>query len=239
MKPPQTISFDNYSLIDLTHPLNSQMPTWGGSCGFQHSIKCDHDECTTTPKFRTFTVEMKAGVGTHMDAPIHCFSDGISIAEIPLKELVAPLFVLDVSAKADFKYQISAQDILDFEEVHGIIPSHSLVVGYTGWSRYWNTPEKYRNADELGQLHFPSMSKDAAQLLLKRGIAGIGVDTLSPDIGMDGLYPVHEIFLGSGKYIIENIANAHLLPPKGALAIAAPLKIENGTEAPIRLIAIK
>ncbi len=236
MKPSSTFSFKSQTFVDLTHPLNAQVATWVGSCGFQHILKRDHDDCSTQTKFRSFRVEMNAGIGTHMDAPTHCFPNGISIAEIPLKELVLPIVVLNVAEKADVDYQITVQDVLDFESKHGLIPSRSLVIGYTGWSRFWNAPEKYRNADSSGQVHFPTFSKEAAQILFERKISGIGIDTLSPDTGTLGYFPTHEIFLGAGKYIIENVANADLLPPVGAWAIALPLKIENGSEAPVRLI---
>ena len=51
-------------------------------------------------------------------------------------------------------------------------------------------------------------------------------------------FPVHRIVLGAGKYIVENIANAKDVPPIGAKIMVMPMKINNGTEAPIRLIAI-
>lgn len=49
---------------------------------------------------------------------------------------------------------------------------------------------------------------------------------------------MHAAFLGANKYIVENVANAHLLPPKGSFIMALPLKTAGGTEAPVRLIAL-
>jgi len=110
--------------------------------------------------------------------------------------------------------------------------------GITGWSQYWNDPVKYRNPDEKGLLCFPSFNYSAAEVLLSRGISGIAIDTLSPDLGVNGHFPVHELFLGAGKYLIENVANAHLLPPIGAYGIVLPLKIAEGSEAPLRFVAL-
>ena len=73
-------------------------------------------------------------------------------------------------------------------------------------------------------------------LLLKRNIAGLGIDTLSPDTPQSG-YPVHQALLGEGKYIIENVANAIQLPPIGSFSLALPILTIGGTEAPIRLVA--
>lgn len=65
----------------------------------------------------------------------------------------------------------------------------------------------------------------------------LGIDTLSPDNEVDG-FPVHRLVLGSGKYIIENVANAGLMPPVGAYTFALPIKIQDGAESPIRLVAV-
>lgn len=91
-------------------------------------------------------------------------------------------------------------------------------------------PEQHWN-----NLQFPSASKEAARLLIERDIAGFGIDTLGPDTA-ESSYPVHQIILGQGKYLIENIANAHLLSATGSIILAAPMLILDGTEAPIRLI---
>lgn len=84
-------------------------------------------------------------------------------------------------------------------------------------------------------MQFPSVSKEAAQLLVERNIKGLGIDTLGPDTAESG-YPVHQVILGQGKYLVENVANADLLPPVGSTILVAPLYILGGTEAPIRLI---
>ena len=167
-----------------------------------------------------------------MDAPSHCIPGGSSIADISIYDLIRPCVVIDVSSHADEHYCILQEAIIAFEKKHGVIAENTFVIFYTGWEKYWNQPERYRN-----NLLFPSVSAEAAHFLLTRNIAGIGIDTLSPDSGGEH-FPVHQAILGGGKYIIENIANASQLPPVGAKIIALPLKIEGGTESPIRMIAI-
>lgn len=224
-------------VVDLTHPLHDRVPTWDGSCGFKKTVTQDFASPSTQTRFQFQCLEMRVGIGTHMDAPLHCIQGGLGISDIDLTQLICPLVVLDISSRDKIDDQISADDILEFERIHGAIPSDALVVGYTGWSRYWNEPIKYRNVDEKGQVYFPSFHAEAAEILLDRRVCGLGIDTLSPDLGLDGQYPVHELFLGAGKYLVENIANAHLLPPRGALGVVLPMKISEGTEAPVRFIA--
>lgn len=187
--------------------------------------------------FRVQQVKMHAGVGTHIDAPSHRIQGGLSTAEISLENLIAPACIIDVSKKASAEYEISIQDIEEYEKVYGIISPGSLVIGYTGWSRFWSDSIKYRNIDAKGQMRFPAFSKKAAELLLCREIVGIAIDTLSPDC-LESTFPVHELLLGAGKYIIENIADCKEMPPQGAYIIALPLKAEDSTESPIRIIGL-
>lgn len=228
------LDFSQFTFIDLTHSLSSDIPHWGNGCGFQHKIELDYSSCTSDVKFRVQSLQMFAGIGTHMDAPLHCIPDGASITDIPLQSLIVPCRVIDVSDKADEneRYCVSSDDISRFENEHGMIPKNTFVIFYTGWDKWWSSPKKYRS-----ELVFPSVSKEAAELLLTRDIVGIGIDTLSPDTGDSG-FPVHQLMLGAGKYIIENINNAKQLG-SAAQIIVLPIKIEGGTEAPVRLIGIK
>lgn len=222
---------NHFKVVDLTHPLCSSVPTWNGSCGFCLETKKDYDQV-----FRVQEMKMHAGVGTHMDAPSHRIQGGLSISDISLEQLVVPVCVINVSERAEADYEVSVKDIEDYEKTHGVISRNSLVIAFTGWSRFWTDAERYRNVDLNGQMHFPAFSAQAAELLLKRDVAGIAIDTLSPDC-LDIDFTVHKLILGSGKYIIENIADCSQLSPRGSYAIALPLRTES-TESPIRIIAL-
>ena len=100
----------------------------------------------------------------------------------------------------------------------------------TGWERFWNEPQKYRNKHI-----FPSVSADAANLLLQRGVAALSIDTLSPDSPEDG-FNVHRIFLGNNKLLIENAANLDKMPSTGSYVMICPIKIKDGTEASTRVV---
>jgi len=219
-------------IIDLTHCLDKNIPTWDGGCGFHREMKLDYSQCSTEVKFRVNGIKMDAGIGTHIDAPAHCIPNGFTIDQLPLNSLMVPCVVIDVSEIAHERYRVSPLDIKRFENKYGVLSPGRFVMIRTGWERFWNEPKKYHNNHI-----FPSVSKEAAEFLLERGIVGIGIDTLSPDIPESG-YPVHAALLGSGKYIIENAANLHMLPACGSLILAMPMKIKDGTEAPVRLIAL-
>jgi kynurenine formamidase/GNAT superfamily N-acetyltransferase len=217
--------------IDLTHTLEPSIPCWDKSCGFENTIQLDYSDCTDAVKFRVQHIAMDAGIGTHIDAPAHSTPGGLTIDQLSLTDLQANCVVIDVSDKAHERYSLLISDIEQFELEYGKIPPSSFVLIRTGWDKFWTQPEKYHNNHV-----FPSVSLAAAKCLLDRQIVGLGIDTLSPDRPENG-YPVHALLLGAGKYIIENVANAALLPPCGSRILVFPIKIKGGTEAPVRLIS--
>lgn len=221
-----------YKLIDLTHELESTIPTWNGGCGFNHDVHIDYSDCESEDKFRVMKLKMHAGNGTHMDAPSHCIPGGKYIHDFDVNDLVMPCVVIDASDKCFERYSLTAQDIADFESKHGSIAKGSCVMIKSGWSKFWNEPLKYHNNHV-----FPSASREAAELLLERGVSAIGIDTLSPDRPEDG-FTVHKAFLGAGKIIIENVANLDNMPSIGSFVMVLPIKIRNGTEAPVRLVGL-
>jgi len=221
-----------FHIIDLSHPLDSSCPTWEGDCGFSKSIVLDYPDCTSNTAFRVQSINMHAGIGTHIDAPAHCMQGGQTTESLDLNRLAAPCVVIDVTKMAHADYLLMPEDILAHEKKYGKIGYNHFVLIYTGWSQHWHTPEKYRN-----QLQFPSISLEATLLLLERKIVGLGIDTLSPDTSSRG-YPVHQAILGAGLYLVENVANAHLLPTVGAFSLALPLPIVGGTESPMRFVGL-
>ncbi len=219
-----------YTLIDLTHTINQNIPTWEGHCGFTHRILQDYDE-EQAVKFRVGQFEMHAGIGTHLDAPAHCIPGALTIDQIPLAKLLAPCVVLDVSLQCHEHYCVTPQDIQNFEKQFFPILPGAFVMIKTGWEQFWQKPEKYRN-----NYLFPSVSKAAALMLLEKEVCGLGIDTLSPDCPESG-FPVHQLFLQSGKWLVENAANLNHLPITGSYILPVPIKVKEATEAPIRLLA--
>ena len=119
-----------------------------------------------------------------------------------------------------------------FEKENGAIREGTFVIFHSGWSRFWQDRDKYRN-----NLKFPSVEESAAKLLIERNISGLGIDSFSADSGGEN-FPVHRIILGAGKYLVENIAGADSLPPSGAQVLIMPMKIKGGTESPVRLLGM-
>jgi kynurenine formamidase len=73
-------------------------------------------------------------------------------------------------------------------------------------------------------------------------VLGVGVETIGTDAGQaftfDPPFPNHATMHGAGKFGLASLCNLNQLPPTGAVVIAAPLKIVNGSGSPLRAIAI-
>jgi kynurenine formamidase len=227
------------TVIDLTHTLDDRSPNWEGTeqspFHAQELGNLERDGYYS----RLFTTQEH--YGTHLDAPAHFAADGWTVEQIPAERLVRPLAVLNVRAKAlhDPNYAVSVQDVADWERQHGEIPRGAVVMAYTGWEKYWGSQARYRNQQPDGLTHYPGFALEAAEFLVNaRDVVGLGIDTMSVDIGATTTYPVHQFTSRAGLYHLENVAGLSLAPPTGATVVVAPLKLGDGSGAPVRLMAL-
>jgi kynurenine formamidase len=230
---------DYRAVIDLTHNLNDHSPNWEGTekspFEAQELGNIQHDGYYS----RIFTTQEH--YGTHLDAPAH-FAKGMwTVEQIPAERLVRPLIVLDVRAKVrnNPDYAVSVEDVADWESAYGMVPSGSVVMAYTGWDVRWNSQKDFQNLGSDHLPHYPGYSVEAAKFLVKtRDVVGLGIDTMSVDIGATTVYPVHLFTAQQSVYHLENVANLSLAPPSGATIVVAPVKLESGSGAPVRLLAL-
>ena len=240
----QSVSFDDVAtgradIVDLTWPLNEKNGYWPGE-GYKpfelRTIATLEKDGVLSKAF-----SMPEHLGTHIDAPNHFEPNQPSVAEIDPKLLIGPGVVIDISPRAeqDADTMLTPDDIAAWEKEHGAIPAGAIVLLQTGWGRHWKSYVRYMNQDATGGLHFPGFSGESAKWLLKnRRIRGIGIDTLSIDRGQSKKFEVHHIVNGAGRYGLENVASLEKLPPRGFHLIVAPVRIEDGSGGPCRILAI-
>jgi len=164
-----------------------------------------------------------------------------TVDQIPPERLIAPLSVLDVTSevRSNPDYEVSVEDIAQWEQIHGEIPPGSVVVARTGWGTRWDSPKDYRNIDKKGVMHFPGYSADAAKFLVEARLAlALGIDTMSVDPGSSRTLAVHQYTLSHSVYHLENVANLERVPDAGALVVVAPMKLEGEVDGPVRIFAL-
>ena len=71
---------------------------------------------------------------------------------------------------------------------------------------------------------------------------GLGTETVGTDAGrahsFDPAFPCHSHLLGAGKYGLTQLQNLTRLPATGAVLVAAPLPIVDGSGSPARVLAL-
>ena len=235
----------NGTLIDLTHEYSNETLYWPTEKGFE--LESEYDGINEKGYYysaKKFCAPEHGG--THMDAPIHFLENGKTVDQISLSDLIGDCVVIDVSTKAqsDPDYQISEHDIKNWENSFGTIPDSCIVLLFTGYCKYWPNRLKYLGTSKIGvdalpELHFPGLQPDACSWLVKnRKIKAIGIDTQSIDYGQSTNFETHRILCSANIPFFENVANLDKLPPTNFISIALPMKIKDGSGAPLRLIAI-
>ncbi|MEI5681696.1 MULTISPECIES: cyclase family protein [unclassified Mesorhizobium] len=222
---------------DLTHEIWEQFPTYFGGQQLFIDQKFSHAKDT----FNLNEWRISEHTGTHIDAPLHFTADGKSVAELPVEDLIAPLVVIDIRAKAaeNPDAQVTPDDIKAWTSANGDLPEGAVVALLSGWGDHVAT-EKFRNVGDDGKtMHFPGFHVETAQLLIEQpSIKAIAVDTLSLDHGPSPDFIVHNTWLPSGRYGIEGVANLDKVPVKGATIVVGAPKIKGATGGPARIFAL-
>ena len=192
-------------------------------------------------------IALSEHTGTHFDAPIHWFTGkdlpNNAVDTLPLKDLIAPACVIGCSkeAAADPDFLLTVPIAKAWEARHGTIPAGSWVLLRTDWSKRTDWRD-YANLKDDGA-HTPGPDVDVMKWLVnERGVIGFGTETIGTDAGQashfDPPLPAHHFLHGGGRYGLQCLRNLDQLPPTGAIILAAPLKIENGSGSPLRVMAL-
>lgn len=238
-------------IIDLTQPLSAETPIiklpqeFAQSAPFKIEEISKYDERGPAWYWNNFSCGEHTG--THFDAPIHWLTGkelpNNSTDTIPVENFIAPAIVIDVVEKSklnpDFLLKIS--DILAWETQYGQIPANCWVLLHTNWSK--RARADFLNIDEDGNAHSPGASAEVIKFLIsERHILGWGSECVGQDAGLAATLtppvPCHNLMHGANKYGLASLINLDQLPPTGALIIAAPLKIINGSGSPCRVMAL-
>ena len=223
-------------LVDLTHTLAPTSPAWPDAPHVVVTVESDYPQ-----GYFARQVSMPEHAGTHVDAPAHFVRGAATVDALAPSALRAEAVVVDVRAAAtrSADYAVRAADLEAWERAHGPMPEHAIVLMRSGWDARWPDEARYRNRDDKGVMHFPGFSVEAIAWLAAHhpGFVGVGVDTMSIDVGASPDFAAHRKLLGAGKYGVENLAGLAALPARGATVIVAPLKLAGGSGAPARVFA--
>lgn len=239
-------------VVDLTAPLGPQTPL----------IKLPPQIGKNTPAIEIHAISkydkdgpfwawnwLKLGEhsGTHFDAPVHWITGKDHLNNttdtIPANNFVAPVCVIDCSAECakDVDFLLTVDGVKAWEKQHGDIPAGCWVLMRSDWYKRNTSEAEFLNADENGP-HSPGPTAETITYLLSKGIIGWGNEGIGTDAGsaggMEPPFPAHNLMHKANRYGLASLCNLDRLPPKGAILIAAPLKIVSGTGSPLRVLAL-
>lgn len=230
--------------LDLTHELSENTHNWPDT-GKYSVTKTYAENLPQGGHVLSRDYVANEHNGTHMDAPIHFAKGHVGVDKVSLSKLIGPAIRVDVSEKVKNNpdYQISVADFEEWEKQYGKIPANSIILLDTGYDKYWDDFKKYTGADKSDKLaskhfHFPGLDPKAADWLIhQRQIKAIGIDTFSIDYGQTKSYLSHQILTKNDIPIFENVCRLEDLPPNHFMVYALPMKIKDGTGAPLRISA--
>ena len=205
--------------IDLSHRITDGLVTYPGTPAVKIDAYMTRQEAADAfgepAQALLDRITMLNISGTYLDAPLHRFDKGYTVADIPLEKLV------------DLPYQVvslkEGKNCFDTEDLSGIgIPGGAVILN-SGHHKVFGT-EKYG-------VNAPYLTPEGAQYLMDRGVVLVGIDTplidnmmVSSTVGC----PVHDIILDAGGVVCEDLINTDLAAAAGGTGLlsAIPARVE-------------
>jgi kynurenine formamidase len=222
------------TLIDLSHTVEDGMITYRGLpgpviCDFwsRESTRGHYAEGVT---FQIGRIDMVANTGTYLDTPFHRYADGHDLADLPLPRCAD---LPGVVVPADSDSGAVGGRAIGSERFASLDLAGRAVLVHTGWDRHWGSDAYFAG--------HPFLTAGAAEALVARGAALVGIDSLNIDDTDDLARPVHSILLAAGIPIVEHLTGLGALPAApaggGFRFSAVPVKVRGMGTFPVRAFA--
>lgn len=218
------INLSEYKYVDISHTVQDDMPAdpalklpqieYFSQIGNQNAL------------YNLETISYCPHTGTHMDAPHHVLEDGVTAESVDPTVLIGTACIIRLDVDGD--YEISADDIKNWEKEHGEINEGEAVLFDTNHDKIWESdPEEYIT-------NYPHLTEESATYLAKKGVRFVGCEAISPDKSE----PVcHKILLSAGTEIVENICNLDKVEADRCYIISTFSAVQGSTGVWTRLLA--
>lgn len=179
-------------LIDLSQPIRDAGP----NCPAHPSVKLDRIADHTTEGWRMELLHCATHTGSHCDAPLHKVAGGDSLDELPIETWRVPAWLVDLRPVID---DLIIDGAMLAERLEGQTLDDHAVLLCTGFGELRDDPRWKQSPARLGP--------KGAQWLVNRGVRGVGIDHYSIGGNDDAInIPTHQTLLGSGVWIVEDLA---------------------------------
>jgi len=214
-------------IVDLSHVIRAGAVTYPGLPApvIRPHLTREESRSHYAPgtEFAMDVIEMIGNTGTYLDSPFHRYAEGADLAGLDLATLVdLPAEVFHLADAAERGIPAS---VFRDRELAG-----AAVLLHTGWDARFGAPEYGPPA--------PYLTAEAAEHLVARGVALVGIDSVNIDDVVDGgPRPAHSALLAAGIPVVEHLTNLGGLPSSGARFTAAPPAVAGFGTFPVRAFA--
>jgi arylformamidase len=218
----------NPTIIELSHPIHDDMPTYPGLPRPEVRLHLDHADSQPhydhQAEFAIAKIALVGNTGTYLDSPYHRYPDAPDVSQLPLTQLVdLHTVVIDARTAAEPGRR------LDLVLAQAGPLTGRAILFHTGWDQRWATDTYWEPGPYLGPA--------TVQQLLHHRPALVGVDFWNVDDPDDPQRPVHTALLGAGIPIVEHLHSLDTIPT-AARTFFVPLAIRGAPSLPIRAFAL-
>lgn len=223
-------------LLELSYPLDAAAPKWPTNPGeeLEFVLAMDRgDNCFAS------TLHHHMHNGTHVDAPMHFYREGVSIDAIPIDKFYfdAPLILRVPKGRGEHV------EIGELKEHEADIARADLLALYMGYADLRNRmPEAYIDA-------FPAMTPEAASYLRASfpKLKAVALDVVGADDPVTAgaaCFPVHRALLAGEEprplLIFEDVDLARMWEHRSRIrtVCAFPMRYLGAEAAPVNMVAI-
>ncbi len=215
-----------YRIIDLSHKIDDDTPVYPGD----PPVRLTPAATLAGDGFNLLHVRMGSQTGTHVDAPYHLSDAGARLDELPLELFVGPAVLVDVRGRRP-RSPIGWEDLAPVAD--RLRPGRILVL-HTGWDQQWGSDAYFDH---------PHLTGQAAERIVASGVRTVAIDALSVDETVPHGAPpagfaAHEVLLGAGGVIVENLTNLDAVREPAVLSVL-PLHLARADGAPVRAVALE
>jgi kynurenine formamidase len=216
-------SADQTTVIDLTLPLTEQTRIYPGDPEISVRPYIRREDAG----YNVHQVSLGSHTGTHLDPPAHFLGGGARrVGGVDPSLLVGRGLLIDVRDKRA-REPIILDDLQPYEDR---ISTGLIVVFMTAWDTKEQEPD---------YLDHPYVTEEVGKALIGKGVKTIGIDTINVDPTWGADFPVHMMFAEADGLIVEALANLYSIPRSDPFFVFAPLKLMEGSGAPVRALVIE
>lgn len=208
--------------VEVSHVIEPGMVTYPGLPVPEAKVFVDHESSRARyqhkSEFLIASLHLCGNTGTYVDAPLHRHRGATDLAGLPLERVAhVPVRVFDARTSG----RAVGPEIFRDADLQG-----AGVLVRTDFSQHWRT-ERYGREN-------PFLTADACELLVRSGVAFVGIDSVNVDDMGDLARPAHTILLGAGIPVCEHMTNLAALPASGGRLHAVPIAWRGGATFPVR-----